>query len=66
MEVKIGSFSRQMAPTEMYWKGSSLVESIDGPFGVNDGPKVATARLSTQSLQPIDDQVIERPCFGFI
>ena len=42
-EVKIGG-------TEMYWQGSNLVKSIDVPLAANDSPKVATARLSAQSL----------------
>ena len=39
-----------MAATEMFWQGSGLVDSIDAPFAANYSPKVAPARLSTQSL----------------
>ena len=50
MEVKIGGLWHPMGATEMYWQGSGLVESIDGPFAANDSPIVATARLSAKSL----------------
>ena len=50
MGIADGIFPRPMGAMEMYWQGSSLVESIDCPFAANEGPRVATARLSTQSL----------------
>ena len=52
MEVKISGFSRPVA-------GPSRVEGIDGQFAANDSPKVATARLSAQSLIP----TIVRICY---